>query len=55
MARVTSDLAFYLDRLKETPGLGLDAMHSRTWDEVCAVPQEIDSLERPSVAARNII
>ena len=31
---------FLLDRLKETPGLGL-MPYSRTWDEVCAVPQEI--------------
>lgn len=31
---------FLLDRLKETPGLGLQPCN-RTWDEVCAVPQEI--------------
>ena len=31
---------FLLDRLKETPGIGLKPIH-RAWDEVCAVPQEI--------------
>ena len=40
MARVNKRFGFLLDRLKETPGLGL-MPYSRTWDEVCAVPQEI--------------
>lgn len=35
---------FLLDRLKETPGLGLQPCN-RSWDEVCAVPQQLTAGE----------